>query len=138
MARKAWESGMIDRRTLIGAASATLLTPRGWAQSAGSVRTAAGAYQGVTEQGVRVFRGIRYGRAERFQAPRSVPAPAGIQPADRFGPVSPQSGSRYGPQSEDCLFLNIWTADANPRARKPVMLYIHGGAYSGGSVTDPL
>lgn len=131
---------MIDRRALLGgaAASATLIAGRAWGQSAAPVRTSAGTFQGTVEGGVRAFRGIRYGRAERFRAPLPVPAPAEIQPADRFGPTAPQSGSRYGSQSEDCLFLNIWTADANPRARKPVMLYIHGGAYSGGSVTDPL
>jgi para-nitrobenzyl esterase len=131
---------MIDRRTLIGsaAASATLIAGRAWGQTAAPVRTAAGTFQGNVESGVRVFRGIRYGRAERFRAPLPVPALAAVQPVDGFGPVSPQSGSRYGPQSEDCLFLNIWTADAHASARKPVMLYIHGGAYSGGSVTDPL
>lgn len=130
---------MIDRRTLIAGAAATpLIAGRSWGQPIGPIRTTAGAFQGTMEDGVRVFRGIRYGRAERFRAPTSVPAPAEMQAANQFGPVSPQSGSRYGPQSEDCLFLNIWTADARPAARKPVMLYIHGGAYSGGSVTDPL
>lgn len=129
---------MIDRRTLIAGASAALLPAQAWGQSTAPVRTAAGAFQGTIEAGVRAFRGIRYGRAERFRAPVPVPAPAEIQPAATFGPVAPQSGSRYGAQSEDCLFLNIWTADARPAARKPVMLYIHGGAYSGGSVTDPL
>jgi len=131
---------MIDRRMLLGgaAASATMIAGRAWGQTVAPVRTAAGSFQGTVENGVRAFRGIRYGRAERFRAPVRVPAPQGTQPADTFGPVSPQSGSRYGPQSEDCLFLNIWTADARATARKPVMLYIHGGAYSGGSVTDPL
>src|SRR3569623_2706213 len=57
-----------------------------------------------------------------------------------FGPVCPQSG-KYHPQSEDCLFLNIWTTDYRTpggKRGKPVMVYIHGGAYSTGSVTDPL
>src|SRR3546814_16671914 len=58
--------------------------------------------------------------------------------ARAFGPVCPQRDDRYAPQSEDCLFLNIWTPEAGPRANRPVMLYIHGGAYSNGSVTDPL
>ncbi|NIJ19214.1 para-nitrobenzyl esterase [Sphingomonas naasensis] len=130
---------MIDRRTLIAGASAALLSARARAQSAGApVRAAAGAFQGTIEGGVRVFRGIRYGHAERFRAPTPISAAAEIQSAASFGPVAPQAGSRYGAQSEDCLFLNIWTAEADPRARKPVMLYIHGGAYSGGSVTDPL
>ncbi len=78
--------------------------------------------------------GIRYGRAERFMPPIAVPyVRGGI--AQEYGPVCPQQGSRYLPQSEDCLFLNVWTPGT---ARKPVMVYIHGGAYSNGSVTDPL
>ena len=40
--------------------------------------------------------------------------------------------------SEDCLFLNVWTPDARDSGRRPVMVYIHGGAYSSGSVADPL
>jgi para-nitrobenzyl esterase len=55
-----------------------------------------------------------------------------------LGPSCPQQGSRYQPQSEDCLFLNVWTPDPQPARAKPVMVYIHGGAYSSGSVADPL
>jgi para-nitrobenzyl esterase len=129
---------MIDRRTLIAGAGAALVAAPAWGQSRAPVRTAAGVFQGTMEDGVRAFRGIRYGRAERFRAPLPVAATGEVQAVATFGPVAPQSGGRYGAQSEDCLFLNIWTADADSRARKPVMLYIHGGAYSGGSVTDPL
>ncbi|MBO9624686.1 MAG: carboxylesterase/lipase family protein [Sphingomonas sp.] len=130
---------LFSRRTVMAGGGALLLTGgSALAQATAPVRCKAGAFQGTVERGVRVFRGIRYGRAERFKAPVAVPAPAGVQPAAAFGPVCPQAGDRYGPQSEDCLFLNIWTSEADPRARKPVMLYIHGGAYSTGSVTDPL
>src|SRR3546814_14007352 len=65
-----------------------------------------------------------------------LPNTTGCQSA--LGPVWPQRDDRDAPQSEDCLFLNIWTPEAGPRANRPVMLYIHGGAYSNGSVTDPL
>jgi para-nitrobenzyl esterase len=44
----------------------------------------------------------------------------------------------YRPQSEDCLFLNVWTPDVRRGAALPVMVYFHGGAYSTGSVVDPL
>ncbi|MBV8238223.1 MAG: carboxylesterase/lipase family protein [Sphingomonas sp.] len=127
------------RRGAIGAGAALLTLPgvaRGAAADA-PVRTAAGSFLGTRENGVRAFRGIRYGRAERFRAPVRVAEPGRTIVADRFGAVCPQQGP-YGPQDEDCLFLNIWTAEADPRARRPVMLYIHGGAYSNGSVTDPL
>lgn len=83
--------------------------------------------------------GIRYGRAARFQPPEPVPfgQPDLVTPS-AFAPSCPQQGQRYQPQSEDCLFLNVWTPDAQPAKPKPVMVYIHGGAYSAGSVADPL
>lgn len=83
------------------------------------------------------LRGVRYARAERFRAPVAVTRAE--QTADGgFGPVCPQSSDRYAPQSEDCLFLNVWTPSLAPKPPRPVMLYIHGGAYSNGSVTDPV
>lgn len=84
--------------------------------------------------------GIRYGRAGRFLAP--TPVLKAEQKFD-FGeagapcPSSPQAGNRYRPQSEDCLFLNVWSK-VERSVRRPVMVYIHGGAYSSGSVADPL
>lgn len=83
--------------------------------------------------------GIRYARAARFQAPEPVPfgQPDFLTPS-ALGPSCPQHSPRYQPQSEDCLFLNVWTPDPQPARAKPVMVYIHGGAYSSGSVADPL
>lgn len=131
----------ISRRALTGMGGAMLLMPRlAFAASSPPIVSApAGRFQGRrSSDGVSAFRGIRYGRADRFMAPRPVSRPDELVICDAFGPVAPQSGTIYGAQSEDCLLLNIWTSDARPAARKPVMLYIHGGAYSGGSVTDPL
>ena len=130
----------LSRRNVIaGFGAGVALSSRARARAGSSrVRAPAGLFDGDAEAGVLSFKGIRYGRAERFRAPVPVAATAGPIAARAFGPVCPQSGTRYGPQSEDCLFLNIWTAEADRRARKPVMLYIHGGAYSSGSVTDPL
>jgi para-nitrobenzyl esterase len=125
------------RRFLIG--SAALLSAPALAQKrAPVVRTTLGRVRGTSEGGLHVFRGIRYGSAERFRAPRAPAPAAGIVDAVRFGPSCPQRGERYNPQSEDCLFLNVWTPEARAGARRPVMVYIHGGAYSSGSVVDPL
>ncbi|TCP33737.1 carboxylesterase/lipase family protein [Sphingomonas sp. BK235] len=124
------------RRGAIGAGAALLLGTRAGAADR-AVRTASGDLTGTRERGVRVFRGIRYGIAPRFRAPRAYAAHGEPRAADRFGPVCPQRGP-YGPQDEQCLYLNVWTAEADARARRPVMVYIHGGAYSNGSVTDPL
>ncbi|MET3710462.1 para-nitrobenzyl esterase [Sphingomonas trueperi] len=125
------------RRGALGAGAALVAATAARAAPDSVVRTAAGDFIGTRSGGVRTFRGIRYGTAPRFRAPGAFVAPGQTFAADRFGPVCPQRGP-YGPQDEDCLYLNIWTTDADSRARKPVMLYIHGGAYSNGSVTDPL
>lgn len=130
----------LSRRNLIAGVGTGLILARPAAASASTarVRARAGLFEGDSEGGVLSFKGIRYGRAERFRAPMPIAPVATPIAAHEFGPVCPQVGDHYRPQSEDCLFLNIWTPEADPRARKPVMLYIHGGAYSGGSVTDPL
>jgi para-nitrobenzyl esterase len=130
----------LSRRNMIAGlgVGATLSLPARALAPAPRVRAPAGIFEGDGEAGVLSFKGIRYGRAERFRAPTAATAGGDPIAAQAFGPVCPQSDARYVPQSEDCLFLNVWTAEAHPAARKPVMLYIHGGAYSNGSVTDPL
>ncbi len=128
--------GWSRRGAIAGAGASLLLAGTARAMSPPVVRAPSGDFTGTADGQVLAFRGIRYGRAERFRAPVAVATPGQIRPAQDFGPVCPQTGP-YAPQSEDCLFLNIWTAAADARARKPVMLYIHGGAYANGSVTDP-
>lgn len=133
--------GEISRRTLIaGGSAAFMLRPyAARATAANPVVTApSGTFIGSVSDGIASFKGIRYARAERFRAPSPVERPGERVEALTFGPVAPQSGNRYGQQSEDCLFLHIWTSAPRATAKLPVLLYIHGGAYSGGSVTDPL
>lgn len=96
----------------------------------------AGRFAGEHQDGVAVFRGIRYGRAERFQAPRAAEPRPGLTRAVEFGPDCPQR-SRKRKQSEDCLFLNVWTPEPDGRAKRPVMVYVHGGAFAFGSGSDP-
>lgn len=104
-----------------------------------SVKAPAGVYRSVGIEFPKVwfFPGIRYATAERLRSP----APVGSAQQwgnPSFGPACPQQGDRYLPQNEDCLFLNVWIPTQQLALKRPVMLYIHGGAYSGGSVTDPL
>ncbi len=133
----------IDRRRLIAALGATSL-----AGAATSVRaaagdpvahTAVGLLRGVSDTGIKVFRGIPYGAdtaARRFLPP-VPPAPwRGVRDATAFGPASPQSSPPEA-ASEDCLHLNVWTPGLDA-GRRPVMVYIHGGAYSSGSGSNPL
>lgn len=99
-----------------------------------------------------VFRGIPYAEppvgARRFAAPEPVKPWEGERPARRFGSSAPQGGPQNalvrrvlgaasGQQSEDCLYLNVWTP-ALDRARRPVLVFLHGGAFLIGSGSTPL
>ncbi len=127
---------MTSRRAVLAGGLALTLPPRAGATGDPVVETPAGRFTGTREGGLSRFLGIRYGRAERFRAPVAVPRVEAM--AQAFGPICPQRGLKTEPQSEDCLFLNLWTPGTERSARRPVMVYFHGGAYSNGSVTDPL
>ena len=112
-----------------------------------TVRTAlnhGGVLEGCLEDGIAVYRGIRYALAPfgalRFEPPVAVPAWTGSRPAFTFAPASPQAArvpgaSMFG--GEDCLALNIW-APADGAAGCPVMVWIPGGAYMRGDAADPV
>jgi para-nitrobenzyl esterase len=110
------------------------------------VETEAGRLRGVEHKGVLLFRGIRYARAPsgplRFRPPVPPEPWAGVRDADQIGPSAPQGASMAGPLgrligagptgSEDCLGLHVWTPGLDD-ARRPVLVWIHGGAFVLGS-----
>lgn len=130
----------ITRRSMMAGGVALAAMPRAVRAAAGDpiVETKAGRFEGDRVDGLLRFRGIRYGKAARFMAPRPYATPGETVPAHAFDLICPQGRNGESSQSEDCLFLNIWTPGADPAAKRPVMLYIHGGAYSNGTVTVPL
>ena len=89
---------------------------------------------------VKVFKGVRYGAPPaRFQPPAGPALWRETLAADRYGPACPQPGPEPEEGArEDCLFLNIWTPALRDGAARPVMVYLHGGAYSSGSGSSPL
>ncbi len=126
-----------SRRTLLAGGLALAIAGPARGQSGVARATcSAGAFIGERTGGVAAFRGIRYGRAARFMAPRPEPVARDAVRATAFGPSCPQAGDAGGEGlafAEDCLTLNVWTPDPDARAARPVMVYIHGGAYSSGS-----
>ena len=119
------------------------------------VSTPCGKVQGTecSLPGVAAFKGIRYATAGRWEYPVQVTGWDGIYDATRYGNCSYQPRSFYDEEkmpekafyynefrkgetytySEDCLFLNIWApADALENAKLPVIVYIHGGGFTGG------
>src|SRR6266850_2687529 len=109
-----------------------------------SIRVDGGLISGTTVDGVRSFKGVPFAAPPvgdlRWKPPQPVLAWQGVRQADNFGPICPQSpypsGSMYysppQTQSEDCLYLNVWTA-AKVGDKRPVMVWIHGGALTRGS-----
>ncbi|WP_202845492.1 carboxylesterase/lipase family protein [Luteimonas saliphila] len=103
-------------------------------------RVRGGRVAGERAHGVHVFRGLRYGAdttQRRFLPALREPPWRGVHDATAFGASAPQRGGD-GPGSEDCLFLNVWTPALRDDARRPVLVYLHGGGYNTGSGSDPL
>lgn len=99
-----------------------------------------GKVRGYADGEVNVFKGIRYGAdtaAHRFQPPQLPQSWEGVADSFEYGAASPQNRSSEA-ISEDCLFLNVWTPEADDGRSRPVMVYIHGGAYNHGSGSSPL
>ena len=104
------------------------------------IRTSAGRVRGTVDGDVQIFRGIRYGAdtaPRRFMPPVAAEPWRGVVDATVYGAASPQPGSEAN-QSEDCLFLNVTAPMAKAVKPRPVIVYIHGGAYSSGSGSSPL
>jgi para-nitrobenzyl esterase len=104
------------------------------------VLTTSGRVRGFIDGDLQVFRGIRYGAdtgPRRFQPPQPPPPWRGVIDARDFGAASPQPGPEPN-QSEDCLFLNVMAPLVKTARSRPVIVYIHGGAYSSGSGSSPL
>lgn len=115
--------------------------------SSSTVRTKSGPVAGYVDDGVFVYKGIPYAKASRFM-PAEDPDPwTEVRPSRAFGPTCPQrtrSGWYDDNQAfsmhwddgfpdEDCLRVNVWTAGIKDGAKRPVMVWLHGGGFSAGS-----
>ena len=114
------------------------------------IETSYGCVRGANEGSVHVFRGIPFAKPPvgdlRWRAPVPPDPWAGTRDALEFGPCAVQStipgdvgeliGIATHEVSEDCLYLNVWTPKPDD-ARRPVMVWIHGGGNTLGAGSQP-
>jgi para-nitrobenzyl esterase len=116
------------------------------------VRTKQGLLEGQPSKGAYSFLGIHYGAdtagANRFLPPRPPASWSGVRKADQMGNRCPQPTVNMPgemgtvlsfsdlPMSENCLVLNVWTPRVHDQAKRPVMVWLHGGGFFLGSGGD--
>ena len=146
--------GPLNRRQMLaagGVAAAGLALDAPGAVAAGMApiaNTKYGKIRGTANGTVKVFKGVPYGAStagtNRFMPPKEPEPWSGVRDTVAYGDQSPQAKAAgfmeeemvsldHSPMSEDCLRLNVWTAGLADGKKRPVMVWFHGGGFSGGS-----
>lgn len=124
------------------------------------VETTTGKIRGATVNAISAFKGVPYGAStagkNRFMPPAKPERWSGVRDALQYGHSAPQtipnSPSIFAPmdflasaenpkgigEDEDCLVLNVWTPGVKDNRKRPVMVWLHGGAFTSGSGSAPL
>ncbi len=136
--RQWWPIGLVGTLVL-----AVLMPWAGAANLDTEVALDSGRIRGVVEEDINVYKGIPFAAppvgALRWREPQPVKPWDGVRDCTEFGKAAVQSPSSYpvsrpvGEVSEDCLYLNVYSDAESADERRPVMVWIHGGAYRTGS-----
>ena len=154
--RKLFNALWLIAATLISSANAQEASKTKPDQSSAVVKVDSGQLQGVEADGVISFKGIPFAAPPvgelRWRPPQPKPKWTGVRQAKEFGPSCMQ-GRGFGPPpgagarpaapsfpepSEDCLYLNVWRPADSAARNLPVMVWIYGGGFVGGSSSSPM
>ena len=150
--RKLFNALWLIAATVISSASAQEANRTKPEQVSAVVRVDSGQLQGVEADGVISFKGIPFAAPPvgelRWRPPQPTPKWTGVREAKEFGPSCMQ-GRGFGPPpgagapaaqgpSEDCLYLNVWRPADSAARNLPVMVWIFGGGFVGGSSSSPM
>jgi para-nitrobenzyl esterase len=145
----------LKRSSLLAALGSGMLETSWARESFVEANTSFGRVRGTDVEGIKTFKGIPYGATtagrNRFMPPLDPARWTGVRDALAYGPSAPQRepGVQSGasalavaaaglpPEGEDCLVLNVWTPGVSDGAKRPVMLWCHGGGFSTGSGSSP-
>ncbi len=112
------------------------------AQQPAPVKVEAGVIQGTWEDGLTVYRGIPFAAPPvgdlRWRPPQPAAKWDGVRQATKFASGPIQAWGSPAGKSEDCLYLNIWTPARSATDRIPVLVWIYGGGFNGGSTAEPV
>jgi len=110
------------------------------------VRITNGTLEGSSSSGISIFRGVPYAQPPvgnlRWKAPQPVKNWEGVRKAEKFGPRAMQKpiygdmNFRSDGVSEDCLYLNVWTAAKTGNEKLPVLVYFYGGGFQAGDGSE--